>query len=152
MSNEFTRKPRLSPGIAPRATLLVRILVGWVFISEGIQKFLFPAVLGVGRFTKIGIPAPGVLAPFVGVVEITGGLLVVLGLLTRFAALPLIVDMIVAIATTKIPILVHQGFWPMAHEARVDFSMLLAALFLLIAGPGPISVDARLFVPRQSKA
>jgi len=132
--------------------LLIRILVGWVFVSEGAQKFLFPAALGAGRFTKIGIPAPGVLAPFVGVVEIAGGLFVLLGLLTRLAALPLIADMTVAIITTKVPILVHHDFWPMAHEVRVDVSMLLGALFLLVVGPGPLSVDARLLRHGQGKA
>jgi putative oxidoreductase len=152
MSSRTALKSWLFPPGTPRAALFVRALVGWVFLSEGIQKFLFPAALGVGRFTKIGIPAPGLLAPFVGIVEIAGGLFVILGLLTRLAALPLIADMIVAITATKVPLLVHQGFWPMAHEARVDVSMLLGALFLLIAGPGPISVDARLSSHRQSKA
>ena len=94
---------RLLASDAPAAVLLIRLLVGAVFVSEGIQKFLFPADLGVGRFTKIGMPSPEVLAPFVGVVEIVGGLLLLLGLLTRLAALALLVDMLVAIATTKLP-------------------------------------------------
>ena len=75
---------------APRSTLVVRLLVGAVFLSEGIQKFLYPEALGVGRFAEIGIPAPTVLAPFVGSVEIACGTLLLLGLATRFAALPLI--------------------------------------------------------------
>ncbi|MGC2511991.1 MAG: DoxX family protein, partial [Acidobacteriaceae bacterium] len=58
------------------AIVLVRVLVGWVFLSEGIQKFLYPAALGVGRFAKIGIPAPQVMAPFVGGVEIVFGALI----------------------------------------------------------------------------
>jgi uncharacterized membrane protein YphA (DoxX/SURF4 family) len=123
---------------------LVRIVVGCVFLSEGIQKFLYPDALGVGRFAKIGIPAPQVLAPFVGVVEIVCGGLVLIGLLTRLAAVPLIIDMLVAIATTKVPMLMKSGFWAMAHEARVDFSMLLGAIFLLIVGAGALSLDARL--------
>ena len=129
---------------APLATILLRLSVGLVFLSEGIQKFLFPAALGVGRFMKIGIPAPEILAPFVGVFEIVCGLLVLLGLLTRWAAVPLIVNMLVAIATTKIPILLKSGFWAMAHESRTDFAMLLGSLFLLIVGAGAWSVDARL--------
>lgn len=129
---------------APAGVVLVRGLVGGVFLAEGIQKFLFPAELGVGRFSKIGIPSPEVMAPFVGVVEIAGGLLLLVGLLTRLAALPLIVDMLVAISTTKIPILLKQGFWKMAHEARVDWCMLLGSLFLLLAGAGAWSIDARL--------
>jgi putative oxidoreductase len=62
-----------------KAVLLIRILVGWVFLSEGIQKFLFPGALGVGRFVKIGIPWPQVIAPFVGVVEIVCGALLLIG-------------------------------------------------------------------------
>ena len=129
---------------APPATLLVRITVGAVFLSEGIQKFLFPDALGVGRFIKIGIPAPHVTAPFVGVFEIMCGLLLLLGLLTRLAALSMIVNMLTAIATTKIPILLQKGFWSMAHEARTDWSMVFCSLFLLMLGAGPLSVDASL--------
>ena len=129
---------------APRSTLLIRLVVGAVFLSEGIQKFLFPQALGVGRFVKIGIPAPETMAPFVGVVEIVCGTLVLIRLATRLAAIPLIIDMMVAIATTKLPMLRTQGFWPMAHEARVDWSMILGSLFLLLVGAGPWSIDARL--------
>jgi putative oxidoreductase len=135
---------RLLAADAPAAALLVRLLVGVVFLSEGIQKFLYPEALGVGRFSKIGIPAPGVLAPFVGVVEIGCGTLLIAGLLTRAAAIPLMVDMVVAIATTKLPILLRSGFWAMAHEARTDYAMLLGCAFLLLAGAGPLSLDARI--------
>lgn len=124
--------------------VLIRVAVGLVFSSEGIQKFLFSDALGVGRFTKIGIPAPHVMAPFVAVVEIVCGVLVLIGLATRFAAVPLIVDMIVALASTKLPLLVQQGFWKMAHEARTDFAMILGALFLLLVGAGPCSMDGRI--------
>lgn len=124
--------------------ILIRLATGAVFLSEGIQKFLFPAALGVGRFTKIGIPDPEIMAPFVGVVEIGCGTLLMLGLLTRLATVPLIIDMLVAIATTKIPILLKSGFWAMAHEARTDFTMLLGCLFFLIVGAGRWSADAGL--------
>jgi uncharacterized membrane protein YphA (DoxX/SURF4 family) len=97
-------------------------MVSGVFVSEGIQKFLFPSALGVGRFAQIGIPAPEIMAPFVGIVEIGCGFLILLGLWTRMAAVPLIVDMGVAIATTKVPILLKSGFWSMAHEARTASS------------------------------
>jgi putative oxidoreductase len=127
---------------APRAVILIRLIVGGVFLSEGIQKFLFPAELGVGRFIKIGIPSPEIMAPFVGVVEIAGGILLLAGLLTRMASMPLIINMIVAIATTKLPILHKSGFWAMVHEARVDYSMILGCIFLLIAGAGAWSLDA----------
>lgn len=129
---------------APAAVVLIRLLVGMVFLSEGIQKFLFPEALGVGRFVKIGIPVPGFFAPFVGVVEIVCGLLVIIGLMTRLAAVPLLIDILVAIATTKIPMLSQSGFWATAHEARTDYSMLLGLIFLVIVGGGPWSVDGRL--------
>ena len=129
---------------APSAVVLIRLMVGAVFLSEGAQKFLYPAALGVGRFTKIGIPWPGLSAPFVAVVEIVGGVLILLGLATRPAAIALIIDMLVAIATTKVPMLFKTGFWATAHEARTDWSMILGALFLLIVGAGAASVDARL--------
>jgi putative oxidoreductase len=109
---------RLLATDAPRATLLVRLIVGAVFLSEGIQKFLFRDQLGPGRFAKIGLPAPDVLTPFIGTLEITCGPLVLVGLATRFAALPLLAVMSAALATTKWPILMNQGFWAAAHEAR----------------------------------
>ena len=129
---------------APSATVLIRVIVGWVFLSEGIQKFLFPAALGVGRFVKIGIPAPQFSAPFVGIVEIVCGALLIVGLLTRLASIPLMIDIIVAIVTTKIPMLLKSGFWAMMHEARTDFCMLLGLIFLLIVGSGTLSFDDRL--------
>jgi uncharacterized membrane protein YphA (DoxX/SURF4 family) len=129
---------------ASSAVILIRLFVGGVFLSEGIQKFLFPGDLGVGRFVKIGIPSPEIMAPFVGAVEIAGGVLLLAGFLTRLAAIPLIINMLVAITTTKIPILHKSGFWAMAHEARVDYAMILGCIFLLIAGAGTWSLDAKL--------
>ena len=128
---------------APRATILIRLLVGAVFLSEGVQKFLFPAALGVGRFVKIGIPAPQFFAPFVGVVEIVCGTLLIIGFITRQAAIPLLIDISVAIATTKVPMLSRVGFWSTVHEARTDYCMLLGLLFLLLVGSGPLSIDER---------
>src|ERR1022692_319401 len=93
---------------APAAVILIRLIVGGVFLSEGVQKFLFSDAQGVGRFTKIGIPAPDIMAPFVGAFEIGCGTLLLLGLFTRLAAIPLIVVMLVAISTTKIPILLDS--------------------------------------------
>jgi uncharacterized membrane protein YphA (DoxX/SURF4 family) len=142
---------------ASPAVILIRLLVGGVFLTEGIQKFLFPDEVGAGRFAKIGVPLPDVMAPFVGVVETVSGALILIGLLTRLAAIPLIIDMLVAILSTKIPILLGQGFWGFSlrtvpyygfwglmHEARTDLSMLFGALFLLVVGAGAWSVDARL--------
>jgi uncharacterized membrane protein YphA (DoxX/SURF4 family) len=117
------------------------VAVGAIFLSEGIQKFLFPEALGVGRFFQIGIPWPSVMAPFVGVVEVLFGGLVLLGFLTRLAAIPLLIDISVAIAITKIPMFLKQGFWAAAHEARTDYAMFLGLLFLLIVGGGRYSLD-----------
>ena len=107
--------------------------------------------LGVGRFAKIGIPMPGVMAPFVGVVEIACGALVIGGLLTRLAAVPLLIDILVAIATTKVPMLFKSGFWATAHESRTDVAMLLGLLFLIAHGSGPRSFDARWFGARRDR-
>jgi len=125
-----------------RAVILIRILVGWVFVSEGIQKFLFPAALGVGRFAKIGIPHPGIVAPVVGAVEIACGAAVILGLWTRLAAIPLLAIIVTAIVTTKIPELhtAGQGLWFMLHDARTDFSMVLGLMFLLIVDGGAFAI------------
>jgi len=103
----------------------------------------------VGRFIHIGIPAPTVMAPFVGVIEILCGTLLIVGLTTRLASIPLVIDMLVAIATTKIPILVKSGFWAMAHEARTDYAMLLGSVFLLLVGAGPISADAGVLLSKE---
>lgn len=120
-------------------TLLVRLTVGWVFLSEGIQKFLFPA-LGPERFAKIGFPAPHALALFVGGVEMVCGAMVILGLWLSWACLPLLAVIATAIATTKVPLYFKSGFWPMMHEARVDYCMLLGLLALLLMGTGPIAI------------
>jgi putative oxidoreductase len=125
----------------PRAVLLLRLVVGGVFVSEGLQKFLFPGELGVGRFVKIGIPMAAVMAPFVGVVEIVGGALLVLGLATRLVCLPLLVNMAVAITSTKLMTFDKNGLWKTLHEARTDVLMLAGLLFLLAVGAGPLSVD-----------
>jgi len=134
----------ISDGRGPAANVFVRALVGPVFLSEGVQKFLFSDALGVGRFAKIGIPMPQMSAPFVGVVEIVAGVLLLAGLFTRLAAILLLVDISVAMATTKFPMAITKGFWTAAHEARTDWSMLLGLIFLLVAGAGSRSLDARL--------
>ena len=157
-AHEFSWRQIILGTCAPGASILIRLLVGLlVFVPEGIQKLLFPDILGAGRFLRIGIPYPEIMGPFVGVVETVCGALIIVGLLTRLAAIPLIVIMIVAIVSTKIPILLghdfwifhvpklpRYGFWSMAHEARADFCMLLGALYLLIEGAGTWSLDALL--------
>jgi putative oxidoreductase len=126
---------------AGKAIVLVRVLVGSVFLSEGVQKFLFPEALGVGRFVKIGIPWPQVMAPFVGIVEIVCGALLLLGFFTRLATLPLLIDIAVALYSTKIVLFAKNGFWGTVHEARTDVSMLLGLIFLSLVGGGTLALD-----------
>lgn len=125
-------------------TILIRLMVGAVFLSEGIQKFLFADQLGSGRFEKIRLPYPDFFGPFVGSFEILCGSLVLIGLLTRIASIPLIIIMLVAIATTKADVLANNGFWEMMHGSRTDWSMLLGSIFLLIRGGGNWSLDQKL--------
>lgn len=141
---------------APRAAVLIRFVVGLVFASEGIQKFLYAEAQGAGRFAKIGIPAPELMGPFVGVVEIVCGTLLLVGLATRLAAMPLVINMLVALASTKLPILLGHGYWLFAHtfapkagfwaflhESRTDLSMLCGSIFLALVGGDAWSLDAR---------
>jgi Predicted membrane protein len=122
-------------------TVIIRLMVGLVFFSEGIQKFLFPDKLGTGRFAEIGLPNPDFLAPCVGAFEIACGTLLLFGLFTRFAAIPLICVMGVAMATTKADILASEGFWSMMHAGRTDWAMLMGNIFLLLRGGGRWSLD-----------
>lgn len=127
-----------------KTTILIRLIVGAVFLSEGIQKFLFPALRGAGRFKKIGLPSPEFLGNFVGAFEILCGTFVSLGLLTRLASIPLIIIMLVAFATTKTEVYLEKGFWEMLHGSRTDWAMLLGSIFLLIKGVGCWSFDKML--------
>jgi putative oxidoreductase len=136
------RFQRILAAEGPAAILFVRLLVGGVFFLEGIKKFLFVEQWGAGRFARIGIPMPTIMGPFVGVVEVVFGFLLLVGLLTRLASVPLLIDICVAIATTKVPILLKSGFWPMEAEARTDYAMLMGLIFLALAGAGSWSVDA----------
>ena len=125
----MTSLPDVLDTKAPGWNILVRFLVGlMVFLPEGVQKLLFPEILGAGRFAKIGIPFPEVMGPFVGGVETVCGILIVIGLLTRLAAIPLIIIMIVALVSTKLPILRprrvdvpprprYQTNWLLEHDA-----------------------------------
>lgn len=124
-----------------QTTLIIRLMVGLVFLSEGIQKFLFPAVRGAGRFESIGLPNPEFWGSFVGTFEIISGVLILLGLVTRFAVVPTLIIMLVAISTTKVDILMQKGVWDMFHAARTDWAMLLGSIFLMAKGGGSYSVD-----------
>lgn len=146
------------------AIAIIRLQVGWIFLVEGVLKFLLPDELGAGRFASIGIPAPHVMGPFVGTVEILCGLLVMIGLFTRLAAIVLLIDISVAILSTKIPMWLGHGYWrfalpklkyygflSMLHEARTDISMLLGLIFLLIVGAGRWSLEASLVGRRRTE-
>jgi uncharacterized membrane protein YphA (DoxX/SURF4 family) len=139
--------PRPADGIAA-----FRVAVGWVFLCSGLLKFVYENQ-GEGRFTKIGLPSPELLSYFVGGVEVICGTLLLLGLLSRLAALPLIGDMLVAIATTKVPLLFGPGPEPLAappkigfaafaYASRLDVAMLLGCVALALAGAGSFSFDA----------
>jgi putative oxidoreductase len=128
---------------APRSAILIRLAVGLIFFTQGILKYTDPN-WGVLRFTRIGFPFPDFTAHFVGTFEIICGALVLIGLLTRLAGVPLLIINITAIATTKIPELFRseQGFWFMISDARTDFALLMGIAFLLIVGSGTWSIDA----------
>ena len=127
-----------------KTTIILRLMVGVVFLSEGIQKFLFPALRGAGRFEKIGLPSPDFLGVFVGTLEIVCGTLILLGLFTRLASVATLIIMIVAMGTTKVDILTSDGFWAMMHGSRTDWAMLLGSLYLLVKGGGNWSLDKRI--------
>ena len=124
--------------------VIIRVIVGLIFLFEGIQKYLFPELLGTGRFIKIGFTDPAFWAYFAGTFEIICGTLILLGLVTRLASIPLFIIMMTAFVTTKWPILMDKGFWTMAHEYRTDFAMTLLLIYLFISGGGKWSVDLKI--------
>jgi uncharacterized membrane protein YphA (DoxX/SURF4 family) len=130
-------------------TILIRLTIGLTFLSEGVQKFLFPDITGTGRFAKIGFTNPSLWAYFTGSFEITCGLLAVFGFLTRLASIPLLIIMITAFITTKLPIFINQGFWALAHEYRTDFAMTMLLFFLLYYGGGRFSIDDKFFTDNE---
>lgn len=125
--------------------LIPRLIVGLIFFSEGLQKFLRPSEIGAGRFAKIGFSHPGFWAYFTGAFEISCGLLLLAGFLTRLVSIPLFIIMIVAFITTKITLLNNHGFWPFAHEYRTDFALTLLLVLLFRYGAGKNSIDFKLF-------
>ena len=144
------------PFTEPSAVIFIRLMAGGVFLWEGIIKFMF-ANQGVVRFTKIGFPIPGVTASFVGAVEIVGGLFLIFGLLTRITSFYFVVQMLVAVITTKVTMILGYspigmpgappttGIWAMLHEVRADYAQIMTSMFLLIAGPGKKSLDFKFF-------
>jgi uncharacterized membrane protein YphA (DoxX/SURF4 family) len=152
MSDQRSRLSRVTATTAPGAVIWIRGYVGAVFFFEGIQKFLYPDRLGAGRFDKAGIPAPEFFGPFDGVFEIVCGVLILAGLFTRAAVVPMIVNMLGALLITKLPILWGEaalftdesGWWDFIHESRTDLAQLCGSMFLLIVGAGAWSLDARL--------
>ena len=158
---EHTIESLLNAESAPRSTLLIRLMAGGVFLWEGTLKFVY-VNQGVGRFAKLGFPAPGPTAHFVATLEVVGGILLILGFLTRLIAIPFVIEMVVAILATKIalylgtsplplpPALPQVGIWAVLHEIRSDYAQIMCVLFLLVAGPGPWSIDALLARARWS--
>jgi putative oxidoreductase len=143
------------PLTAPTATILIRLMAGGIFLSEGILKFVY-ANQGVGRFTKLAMPFPAFTATFVGGLEIVGGIMLILGLGTRLITIPFVIEMLVAMLSTKPALYLgtsplplpssppQVGIWAVLHEIRSEYAQLLSCLFLLVTGPGPWSLDARL--------
>ena len=150
------------PDSAPRSAILIRLMAGGVFLWEGILKFVY-VNQGVGRFTKLGIPVPEAMAPFVAVLEIVGGILLISGTLTRLIAIPFVIEMIVAMLSTKIslyhgtsplplpPSPPQVGIWAVLHEIRSEYAQIMSCIFLLISGPGPWSLDASLLSGEEGK-
>ena len=136
-----------------RSLIFIRLAVGLIFLTQGILKFIDPH-MGVLRFARIGFPYPGFTAHFVGTFEIACGLLILFGLFTRIASIPLLIVILTAIATTKIPELFRsdQGFWFMVSDARTDFAMTMSLLFLMSLGAGSWSLDAWLWEERLHEA
>ena len=143
------------PTSGPKATLAIRLMAGGVFVSEGLLKFVY-ANQGVGRFTKLGMPVPEVLAPAIALLEIGGGALLIAGLGTRLISVPFILEMVVAVLSTKVslyfgtsplakpPVPPVVGWWAVLHESRSDYAQFMSCIFLLASGPGPWSLDALL--------
>jgi putative oxidoreductase len=142
MNSENWFRLRILTTVNDNRALLVRLIVGLVFLTEGIQKFLFPELLGPGRFLKIGFSNADFWAYFTATFEILCGILLLIGLITRLASIPLLIIMVTAFVTTKWPLLMSKGFWPMAHEYRTDFAMTILLIYLLIYGSGNISIDS----------
>lgn len=130
----------------PASLILIRLLVGGIFLTEGLQKLLFPGILGATRFANLGFPVPRTTATAVGAIEVIAGGAVLVGLATRLAAIFLLIIALGAIITTKLPILVghgvwvfplpksdRYGVWGFLHAWRGDIAMLLGSLYLLIA-------------------
>lgn len=126
-----------------RSLIFIRLAVGLIFLTQGILKYIDPR-MGVLRFAKIGFPYPDFTAHFVGTFEIAGGMLILIGLFTKIGCIPLLIIILTAIATTKIPELFrpNQGFWFMVSDARTDFAMMMSLLFLIDIGAGSWSLDA----------
>jgi len=151
------------PVSGPRSILLLRLMAGGVFFWEGILKFVY-ANQGVGRFTKLGIPFPHFTAAFIGGLEIVGGLMLITGFLVRLISVPFIIEMIVAILTTKISLYLGTsplpmppappkvGIWAVLHEIRADYAQIVTSIFLLINGPGAWSLDALLSRQRKDSS
>ncbi len=150
------------PTTGPRAIIFIRLMTGGVFIWEGLGKFYFTS-LGSGRFTLLGLPMPAAMSVAIALLEIVGGAALIFGLLTRVFAVLFIGEMVGVLITTKVALFLGQsplplppvppqfGLWAVLHESRSDYAQLMTALFLLFAGPGPLSLEATLRSARQNR-
>ncbi len=141
MKSKDELKVSILDTVYSKYAIFIRLTVGLIFLTEGIQKFIFPGQLGTGRFIQIGFSDAAFWAYLTATFEIVCGTLVLIGLLTRLAAIPLLIIMVTAFVATKWPLLIHKGFWPFAHEYRTDFAMTLLLVALLVYGGGAWSAD-----------
>ena len=144
MSKKKVTGYRLIQTVSNNGPLFARLVVGLIFLTEGIQKFLYPELLGTERFLKIGFHDPAFWAYFTGTFEIFCGGFVLIGLISRLASIPLLIIMIVAFITTKWPLLIAKGFWVMVHEYRTDFALTVLLIYLIKSGSGRWSLDSAL--------
>jgi len=133
--------------------ILIRIFAGLTFLGEGILKFIYPS-MGVMRFTLLGFPLPEFTAYSIGILEIVGGICLLLGLFNNLFALLFAGEMVVAFLSTKItmwsgtsplplpPVPPQAGFWAVVHESRSDYTLFLTMIFLMIVGPGKLALDS----------
>jgi len=142
---------KVAPTFAPASVAIIRVVAGLSFLSEGLQKFILPELRGEGLFAALGLPEPGIVAPLVGLVEMIGGILLLFGLATRLAAVPLLTLVLVSFIAVRLPVLVQSGFWEMAHHAQAEVLLAGSLAYLILVGGGAWSIDA-CYTPSRRKS
>src|SRR5438093_104390 len=130
-------------GVSPAwGVTAVRVMTGLLFAVHGYQKF----VRGLGDvsayFAKISIPFPGVTAPFIAALEVVGGLLLIIGLLTRVVSALFALEMLITTVWVKLAL---GAGW---NASDLDRMLLVAAILMVLAGPGAAALD-RLWLERE---